>query len=170
MELGGGRVRMTQVSGLPTERLFHFKPAAEPNSAFIASTGMYPTSGFQRMVGIACPPNRVVSRIFKDLLAKRGWRGSVLGRAALQIGQCRGAPVGPCGGSLHWGACSLSPACLCVAVCRCPWPPVCRQTVSDPRGEVSVSRAVELENIDQVPRLVFLGKHFPEPTTMLHLI
>lgn len=30
--------------------------------------------------------------------------------------------------------------------------------------------AVELENIDQVPRLVFLGKHFPEPTTMLHLI
>lgn len=35
---------------------------------------------------------------------------------------------------------------------------------------MSVSGAAELENIDQVPRLVFLGKHFPEPTTMLYLI
>lgn len=31
-------------------------------------------------------------------------------------------------------------------------------------------RAAEQENIDQVPRLGFLGKHFPEPTTMLYLI
>lgn len=38
-ELGGGRVRMTQVSGLPAKCSLHFKPAAELNSGFNASLG-----------------------------------------------------------------------------------------------------------------------------------
>ena len=71
---------------------------------------------------------------------------------------CTGVPV-PC----------LQPACVWLSV------GVSGRLCADklyltPEEQCLSPGAVELENIDQVPRLVFLGKHFPEPTTMLHLI
>lgn len=133
--------------------------------------GLLPSSGFQGTVGSARLTNRVVSPIFKDLSAKRAQRVSVRGWAApAVIGPTRGASAHPCGGSLHRVPVPcLQPACVWLSVAVSGRLCVDKLYLT-PEEQCLSPPAVELENIDQVPRLVFLGKHFPEPTTMLHLI
>lgn len=74
------------------------------------------------------------------------------------VAACTGAPVR-----------RLQPACVWLSVGVSGRLRVDKLRLT-PEEQCLSPQTAQLENIDQVPKLVFLGKHFPEPTTMLHLI